>query len=250
MVLPMLFLFDLDGTLYRGNTPCPHAVESVNTLAKRGHAIGYLTNNSSKTVAEQTAKLSAMGFPCSNEQVTTSSLVAARLLGERGHRRILPVGEDGMRETLEEAGLSTDFEGVADAVLAGICRQIDYPTIDRALQHLLSGAEFWATNIDPTYPHEHGVQPGAGATVGAISGCSGQSPIAVGKPQPTMIAMAMRQHGIGPDETLVVGDRPDTDLEAGLAAGCRVHLVLTGIARQPSDQPWSDDLRGVVSTYG
>jgi 4-nitrophenyl phosphatase len=138
--------------------------------------------------------------------------------------------------------------GTVDAVVCGICRSFTYALLDASLQQLLSGAGFIATNPDATYPLEGGrLQPGAGSLVAALKTCAGRAPTVAGKPAPRMVEMALRTLGVRPQRALVVGDRPDTDLAAGQAAGCDAVLVLTGVTRNaPTDQSAIEDLRGLL----
>lgn len=244
-----LVVFDLDGTLYRGSEPTPHAADAVSELRRRGAEVRFFTNNSSQLPESIASKLVGMGIAAAAEEVLTSGMVAARGLRELGYRRVLVVGEDGLAATLERGGLEAS-RGMPspDAVLAGICRDLDYGMLDRALQAFLAGAAFFATNADATYPLEGGrLQPGAGATAGALAGCIGGPPKVFGKPQPDGLLLLMAEAGVAPGETLVVGDRVETDLASGLAAGCKVCLVLTGVTPSPiKGVPFCTDLSGLI----
>jgi 4-nitrophenyl phosphatase len=246
-----LYILDLDGTLFRGDEPLPGAVHAVSELRRRGAMIRLLTNNSSLTSAGYAAKLARMGFGAEPAEVWHSGLGAARVCTERGHRRVLAVGEPGLDESLSEAGLKVLdplAEEGADAVVAGICRTFTYARLNAALQQLRRGARFIATNADRTYPVECGrEEPGAGAIVAAIAAAASVEPEVIGKPNPHLIEMILREAGVAPADALVVGDRPETDLEAGRRAGCPTWLVLTGVARAPvPGQPGSADLTGLL----
>lgn len=247
MSVPRLYIFDLDGTLYRGREPLPHAPEVLAQLRRRGAEIRFLTNNSSQHRELLLLKLYDAGIRAETREVWSSAMGAARLLPELGISSAFVVGETGLRATLEEAGIQLDGPD-AECVVAGICRQFDYDWLDRALQRLLGGARFVATNRDATYPLEKGrVEPGAGAIVAAIEAASGLQPIVVGKPETYLIELICREAGIPPAETLVVGDRYDTDIVAGLRAGCQTFQVLTGVsAEAPAGQRSGPDLRGLL----
>ena len=248
---PKLAILDMDGTLFRGQEVIAGAPEAVATLRHNGVIVRYVTNNASQTIGTYAAKLRGMGFEAHDEAVISSSLGAARMLSEEGLKLVFPVGEPGMIETLERGGLSIVGPGEqAEAVVAGICLSLSYALIDRALQHLLEGARFVATNTDATYPLEGGrLAPGAGATVGAIRACAGREPEVVGKPEPYLIEMILRETGVAPSEALVIGDRLETDIEAGRRAGCETLLVLSGVSDvAPLGQPYARDLSAWVST--
>lgn len=225
------YIFDLDGTLYRGSEPLPHAVDTICRLHGEGKAIAYMTNNSSLTREDQARKLVAMGFPCAKEQVWPSSVAAAGELKRRGLCRIFVVGETGLEATLEEFGLKPTRNN-PDAVLAGIYRSLDYDRLCGALAELSAGVPFFATNTDATYPLEAGrVEPGAGAIVAYLERASGQRAHVCGKPNPRAFLDVVEVLGLKPSEILVVGDRYETDIEGGKAIGCLTWLVLTGVTK-------------------
>jgi 4-nitrophenyl phosphatase len=238
------YLFDLDGTLYRGEQPMLHAAETLAGLRSRGAHLRFLTNNSGITPEQVTAKLVRLGMECGPNEAVTSGMAAARRLIETS-MRIFAIGEPGLVEVLRQNGLTVlnagedgrvrpDEGPPADAVCCGICRFFDYALLNAGLQALLAGADFIATNPDPTYPKENGrLEPGAGSLVAALAAAAGVQPYVAGKPRPDMVRMALESCGIAPEEALVVGDRPDTDLAAAEAAGCPSVLVLTGVAQEP-----------------
>ena len=60
----------------------------------------------------------------------------------------------------------------------------------------------------------------------------------VGKPRPLLFQMALERLGTRPEETLVVGDRLETDIAGGQAAGCRTSLVLSGVTSAEQAARW------------
>lgn len=240
-----LYIFDLDGTLYRGNMPLPYAAEAVEAVKSRGATVRFLTNNSGSRPEDQVMKLRQMGISANQEEVLTSGMGAARYAVEQGFKNIFLVGERGLAEILEDAGLRLVAAGEsADAVIAGICRSFTYVWLNDALQAILSGAKFIATNTDATYPVEGGVTPGAGSIVASIETASGIEPAVIGKPNPMLVQMILNETGTAPSDTLVIGDRWETDIESGRRAGCDTMLVLTGVTDEaPEGEPSEPDLR-------
>lgn len=231
-----LVLLDLDGTVYRGREPFPEAISAVKGLVEMGVIVRYLTNNSALTQRHLAERLQRMGFPAEESWCYGTGPASAELCRSRGYRSALVVGEPGLKEAFMEAGLQVVGPDAAEVVVVGVCRSFDYDLIDQALQALLGGAAFLATNTDPTYPLEEGrFQPGAGAMVAAIATASQRQPEVVGKPAPAMLLQAIAEAGCAPQETLAVGDRLDTDLAAAAAAGCRGLLTLTGATSAPVD---------------
>jgi 4-nitrophenyl phosphatase len=252
-----LYILDMDGTLFRGDQALPGAVETVASLRARGAIVRFLTNNSGRTRDFYVEKLSAMGFPVEAGEIYSSAIGTAKWLRDQGIASAFVVGEDGLAKTLGAEGIHvvnhasgrlTDKEAPqAEAVVVGICRGLTYGWINSAMQQILSGARFVATNPDTTYPMEEGrLVPGAGAVVAAVGACSGAVPIVIGKPNPYLIELILREAGCSASETLVAGDRVDTDIEAGRTAGCDTLLVLTGVTTHPVEgYAFSDDLRGL-----
>lgn len=242
------YILDLDGTLFRGEEALPGAVETVAKLRKRGSIIRYLTNNSSQTRAAYVQKLTRLGFEAKPEEVYSSAIGTAAYLTAEGLQSAFVVGEAGLMETLHAAGIEVAGEEAADAVVVGITRSFNYGMMAEAMGRIRRGARFVATNPDPTYPLEGGrLIPGAGSIVAAIQACAEVEPFVVGKPNPFLIELILRDAGLSPAEALVVGDRIDTDLRSGERAGCDTHLVLTGVTSEPPPgQCFSEDLRGLL----
>lgn len=237
--MPQLYIFDLDGTLFRGEEPIPGAAEAVQRLRSAGSQIRYLTNNSSQTRDTYLAKLRRLGFEAHLEEIYSSAIGVAAYLKSQQIASVMVVGEPGLAQTLAEAGISVVDQG-SQAVVVGICKSFSYQLMNRAMQEIRAGARFVATNADPTYPMEMGkFIPGAGSIVAAVRTCSEQEPFVVGKPNPFLVELILRDAGVAAAEALVVGDRMDTDIESGRRAGCPTLLVLTGAAQSaPQGQDW------------
>lgn len=254
-----LYIFDLDGTLYRGTEVVPHAPEVVRELRASGALIRFLTNNSGQTRSFFCDKLSRMGYEPTLEEVFSTATGAAQLCLDSGYRRVFAVGEPGLLSTLKEFGIeavnegpdgkANDAGGDCEAAVVGICRNFTYAMLSAAMQRIRGGAPFIATNTDATYPLEQGrLEPGAGSIVAAVKTCAGKEPDAiVGKPNPLMVHQIARAAGVPMSEVLAVGDRYETDILCGLNAGCDAHLVLTGVTEEvPAGTSWSPDLRGLL----
>ena len=222
------YLFDLDGTLWRGNTPIPGAVETVRRLQAAGARIGYVTNNSTQSTEQFVAKLNGMGFPTEGCAIKSTASGAAAYVAAEGIGSAYVVGESGLHASMAAVAEVTD--GSPEAVVVGLCFSFDYEKLKTAMRAIRGGARFIATNRDVTYPMEGGnLIPGAGSVVAAVAAAAEREPIVIGKPEPTMILQCLAELGLRAEETLVVGDRLDTDIESGQRAGCPVHLVLSGV---------------------
>ncbi|MEZ0326389.1 MAG: HAD-IIA family hydrolase [Fimbriimonas sp.] len=232
------YIFDLDGTLFRGEEVIPEAVATVAELHRRGAIIRYLTNNSSRTREFFVEKLRNMGYPAESDEVYTSSLGTAKYLQHENVRRVFVLAEQGLNDTLEEHGI-TICETDVEAVVVGLCRDFTYDLMNQAMQLIRGGARFVATNPDTTYPVEnHKLIPGSGSIVAAVQACSETAPFVVGKPNPFLVELVLEEAGLRAEEALVVGDRDDTDIESGRRAGCPTFLVLTGVTKEPPAGQW------------
>lgn len=237
---PRLIIFDLDGTLYRGSEPVPGATETVRALRKAGILIRFLTNNSSQHHSKLVEKLALMGFDPDPMEVYSTAIGAACWLIEHRIERAFVAGDEGLRQSLLDAHIEPTDDPHAEALVAGIWRTLDYSKLDAALQVLLNGAQFIATNTDSTYPLEGGkLSPGAGSMIAALSASAGRPPdVVIGKPEPTLPRWILAFDDVPPEDALMVGDRLETDILAGERAGMKTLLVLTGVAKSAPPGQW------------
>jgi HAD superfamily hydrolase (TIGR01450 family) len=226
-----LYVFDMDGVLFRGDEPTPGGPEVVREIAEGGALVRYLTNNSTKTRREFAEKLYEMGYPSEPAMIYTSAVGAAIYLG---HTSAYVVGEEGLRSELESVGCNVVEDDPAAWVVVGACWTVTYAMIDEAQWRIRQGARFLATNMDSTYPIENGrLRPGAGSIVAAVRTAAEHDPdVVIGKPEPTLMRMIWSETEIGAESTLLIGDRLDTDVASAFNAGCDSALVLTGANSQ------------------
>lgn len=227
-----LVVFDLDGTLFRGDEVVEGAPQALARFRSQGILIRFLTNNSGYSAEVLAEKLNRLGFQASPQEVMGTGPFALQACQQRNYRSVFVIGENGLHSLF--SGYETEGDD-ADAVVVGVDRRFTYAKCDRAMQLIRRGAHFLATNRDATYPIEGGrVQPGAGAMVAAVESASGVSPEVLGKPEPQMILQILADANVDPQNALVVGDRVETDILAGQRAGCKVALVLTGATLDPA----------------
>ena len=231
-----IWVFDLDGVIWRGDSIIAGAAAAVAALQARGCRAMFASNNSTRTPQYFADKLGKLGIQATPADIVTSTTVTASYLRARfpAGGRIYIVGEDGLRTQLESAGFevtqrnSGDLEEVI-AVVAGLAREFCYADLARAQTYILGGALFVATNRDATFPVENGVLPGAGAVISALETASGQTPATMGKPEPTMLRQIVADAGLQSDEVVMVGDRLDTDIACAHRAGIASVWVATGV---------------------
>lgn len=233
------FIFDLDGTVYRGEKLLSGAETVIETLRKAGKKIVFLSN---KPIQRRTAyadKLCRLGIPVETSQIINSSLVTARFLSENHpNATVYVVGEKPLVDELESHGISvsSDPEKI-DYVIASFDRNFNYEKLNIAYRAIKSGARLIATNSDRTCPVAGGEVPDAAGMIGAIEGVTGkQVEMIAGKPSSYMLQSALDILQVGNDACLLVGDRLETDMTMALNNGIRAVLVLTGVTTR-------DDLR-------
>lgn len=229
------YIFDLDGTLYRGEEVIPGAPPTVGELRRRGCGVVFLSNKPLERREVYARKLTRMSIPASPEDVINSTLALTRYLArEMPGACVFPIGESVLSEELTAAGVSLcDQPEEIDVVVASFDRTFDFHKLNIGFQALRRGARFLATNADPTCPVEEGEIPDAGAIIGALEGCSRRRvELVVGKPSSLIVEMALERLDLPVDACLMVGDRLETDILMGHRAGMTTALVLTGVTRR------------------
>ncbi len=236
----------MDGVIYRGPAVVPGVPEVIKKLMDRGINVAYNTNNSTSSRQMYVDRFAKMGITVAPEEIFTSAYIAALALARayRPATKVFVVGEVGLVKEMELAGFKPtqdpkDLEGVA-FIIVGLDREFSYARLRAAMQAILHGANFYATNEDITWPMAEELWPGAGTMVAAITTAVGRRPEKVfGKPSPAAIDLILQQYKLSPKEVLSVGDRFETDIAAGNAAHTDTLLVLTGIGTRAevSKQP-------------
>jgi NagD protein len=191
-----------------------------------------LTNNSIFTARDLRARLLASGLDVPEESIWTSALATAQFLDQqlpRGSAYV--IGEAGLTTALHEIGyVLTDTD--PDYVVLGETRTYSFEAITKAIRLIDAGARFIATNPDPTGPSAEGPVPACGAVAALITRATQAVPYVIGKPNPMMFRSAMNAIQAHSETTGMIGDRMDTDIVAGMEAGLRTFLVLTGSTRR------------------
>ena len=226
---PTSYLMDMDGVLVHEEQPVPGADEFVARLRKAGIPFLVLTNNSIYTPRDLAARLRLTGIEVPPECIWTSALATAKFLHDQ-----LP---GGTAFVVGESGLTTALHAIdyvlsernPDYVVLGETRIYSFEAITRAIRLIDAGARFIATNPDPTGPSPAGLLPATGAVAALITRATGVQPYFVGKPNPLMMRSALRAIDTHSESTVMIGDRMDTDIVAGMEAGMETILVLAGV---------------------
>lgn len=226
------WLSDMDGVLVHEGIAVPGAAEFVRALRDAERPFLVLTNNSIFTPRDLRARLATSGIDLPEDAIWTSALATARFLVDQmptGSAYV--IGEAGLTTALYEAGY-TLTAAEPDFVVLGETRTYSFEAITKAIRLIQGGARFICTNPDVTGPSIEGDLPATGAVAAMIQAATRRQPYFVGKPNPIMMRTALNRLGAHSETTAMVGDRMDTDVVAGIEAGLRTYLVLTGSTRR------------------
>jgi NagD protein len=225
---------DMDGVLVHEGKLVPGADTFIRRLRDAGTPFLVLTNNSIFTPRDLRFRLRHTGIDIPVEAIWTSAMATATFLGDqRPEGSAFVIGEAGLTTALHEIGyVLTTTE--PDYVVLGETRTYSFSSITTAIRLIQAGARFVATNPDPTGPSTDGDLPATGAVAAMITRATGVQPYFVGKPNPLMMRAALNRLQAHSESTVMIGDRMDTDVIAGMEAGMRTVLVLSGITR-PGD---------------
>ena len=230
-----LFLFDMDGTLYLGD----RLYEFTPALLQRIKAVGgrylFMTNKSSKSVADYVRKLARLGIEATREDFITSSQATAYYLRKHHEGQILYVcGTKSLKEELRSEGFTvTEEADEAQCIVMGFDTELTFKKLEDVSRLLLTRQiPYIATNPDLVCPTEFGSVPDCGSVCQMIYNATGKRPVVIGKPSPLMPELAMERLGIGKEQTCVIGDRIYTDVKSGLNAGITGILVMSGETTQ------------------
>lgn len=223
-------LSDLDGVVYRGEEAIPSAVKRFNQWKSQGIPYCFVTNNAEKAPDAFAEKIRNLGIACETEQVVTSGDVALAYMRRHyaSNSGVYVIGTPSFKERVAEAGFELVDTGAA-AVLVALDRNFNYAMMTTALRNVLGGADLIGTNPDLIRPLADGFEPGAGAITQSIASASGTTPIFMGKPDPTIIHVAMARLGVEPGQSIMIGDKLDTDILAGQRAGVTSIFLETGV---------------------
>ena len=226
---PKSYLIDMDGVLVSGRTIIPGADQFIDQLRARGAEYLVLTNNPIYTPRDLSHLLQTIGLQVPAARIFTSAMATARFLqSQKPNGTAFVIGESGLTEAVHSVGyVITDHN--PNYVVLGETTTYNIELITQATRLVAAGARFIATNPDPSGPAEGGLVPACGAMAALIETASGVSPFFVGKPNPLMMRTALNYLDVHSEDTVMVGDRMDTDIVAGVESGMETILVLTGV---------------------
>ncbi|TFH34082.1 MAG: HAD family hydrolase [Anaerolineales bacterium] len=225
-------IIDMDGVLLSGRQLIPGAMNFIERLVEREMKFLVLTNNSIYTPRDLSHRLHTLGLNINHKHIFTSAMATANFLDSQHPKgKVFVIGESGLTDALYSVGyVITDVQ--PDYVVLGETLSYDMVLITKAVQLVAAGSRFIATNPDPIGPSETGLAPATGALAALIERATNVSPMFIGKPNPFMMRAALNYLGVHSDETVMIGDRMDTDIIAGVESGLETILVLTGVTQR------------------
>jgi NagD protein len=242
------YLIDMDGVLLRGDAIIPGADAFLDRLRETGVEYLVLTNNPIYTPRDLAHRLQITGLDVPAERIFTSAMATARFLqSQRTEGMAFVVGESGLTEAIHGIGyVITEHD--PDYVVLGETHSYVLERITKAIRLIAAGAHFIATNPDPVGPTESGIVPACGAMAALIEKATGKSPFFVGKPNPLMMRTALNYLGVHSENTVMIGDRMDTDIIAGVETGMDTVLVLTGVTDRKHVSAYAYQPTAIVSS--
>jgi HAD superfamily hydrolase (TIGR01450 family) len=255
-----LAMLDLDGVVYVGPDAVPGAPDHIATARGAGMRVAFITNNASRPPSTVAEHLTDLGVGAEETDVVTSAQAAARVLVDRLGQgaRVAVLGAEGLLEAVREAGLeavSVDDDDAA-ALVTGYGPDVLWRDIMRGAVRVRDGLWWVASNTDMSIPTAYGTAPGHGVLVETVQRFSQVDPVVAGKPARPLLDETVRR--VGGERPLMVGDRLDTDIAGGRAAGIDTLLVLTGVtglpelvAARPEERPTylASDLGGLATAH-
>ena len=223
------YLIDLDGTMYKGTEEVDGAAQFIDYLNQQGIPHLYVTNNSTKTPEEVTAKLREMHIDAKPEEIVTSALATANFIAnEKANASVYMIGGSGLKAALLDRRLTLRRDKHVDYVVIGLDEQVTYDKLAIATLAVREGATFISTNPDVSIP-KSGLLPGNGAITSVVSVSTGQQPQFIGKPEPVIMDIALDILKLDKADVAMVGDLYDTDIMSGINVGVDTIHVQTGV---------------------
>lgn len=226
-----MYLIDLDGTMYRGDTICEGAKEFIDYLIENNKPFLFLTNNARRTGQMNVEQMTKMGFTnIEPKHFFTSSMAAAAYIDkiDPTHKRCAYIGEAGLKEALENKGFQIVDKDV-QYVFVGLDIHATYMDYSRALTHLLKGAKLVGTNSDRKIPKDDGFNCGNGSIVAMFEYASGQESAKIGKPYAPILEACLQYCGKSKAECAIIGDNLETDIKLGVDNGVETIFITSGV---------------------
>ena len=226
------FICDMDGVIYHGNKLLPGVDKFLKWLSDEKKEFLFLTNSSSMSPRELHQKLKRMGLEVSEDHFYTSALATAKFIATQAPGcSAYVIGAPGLVNAIYEQGITMNDIN-PDYVVVGETSNYNYESLLKAVDLVNRGAKLIGTNPDMTGPSETGIIPACRALIAPIELATGKSAYFVGKPNPLMMRTGLKMLGVHSADAVMVGDRMDTDIIAGIETGLETVLVLSGVTNE------------------
>nr|CDS25952.1 4 nitrophenylphosphatase [Hymenolepis microstoma] len=243
------FLFDADGTLWDSKGKISGSAEFIRYLKESGRKVLLVSNNSTKSVEEYSVKCQKLGLPLELSEIVCSANITANYLAKQGIKGpVYVVGQSGISKELDKVGIEHfgigpdttpigDFDAShlrddVSSVIVGFDSYFNYMKVMKATSYILRGSKFYATNEDALLPCDEYAKPGTGAIVASVRKATGIVPTVFGKPSTTVWDFIKEKYGADEKTSVIVGDRLDTDIQMGKAAGLCTVCVMSGVTSE------------------
>ena len=175
-------------------------------------------------------KLLRMGLDVTEDHFYTSALATAAFLKTQAPGcSAYVIGEAGLLNALYDAGITMNDVN-PEYVVVGEGKTYSFDTITKAVNLVKNGAKLIGANSDVSGPIEHGIAPACKALTTPIEMATGKTAYYCGKPNPLMMRTGLRMLGCHSEDSVIIGDRMDTDIIAGTECGASTVLVLSGVS--------------------
>jgi 4-nitrophenyl phosphatase len=225
-------VLDMDGTFYIGGQLLPGSLDLLVYFNEHGLQFSFLTNNSTRSLADYRHKLLGMGVREEDCRVYTSGeATIAYLKSHFPGKKVNLMGTKSLANSFRVAGVPLDDKNPEVLVLA-YDTENTYQKLANFCLQVRKGWPYIATHPDINYPDPRGYLPDAGSFIELIRASTGRLPEAIiGKPSAEILKQLAARWQVQPSEILMVGDRLYTDIQLAHNAGAMSALVLTGEAK-------------------
>lgn len=226
------FICDMDGVIYHGHHLLPGAAEFVDWLKRENKQFIFLTNCAVRSQHQIHQRLAKLGIDVDVNHIYSSAMATADFLKkQKPDGSAYVIGTKGLRDAIEEVGYRLD-DKAPDYVVVSDSDDYNYHEICNAVAFIRRGAKLIGTNPDVTGPTERGIMPGTGSLVTPIEVATGAKTYFIGKPNPVIMRQGLDRLGCHSKQTVMIGDRMDTDIVAGVELELMTVLALSGVTQQ------------------
>jgi 4-nitrophenyl phosphatase len=223
-----VYFFDLDGTIYLGNTLFQGVPKLIEVLRNNKKTFFFLSNNSSLSTEDYLRKLNKFKLIVHREDVILSQHPTIDFLKKNNFKKLFLLGTHSLKTEFRNEGFELTEEDPEIVVLA-FDQELTYERLKKAAFILQNkNIPYIATHLDNRCPTDHGYIPDAGGIAALLYKATERMPKVFGKPNKEMLLFKLNSLDILPKNAVIFGDRLYTDIKMGIAAGITTCCVLSG----------------------